>query len=216
MHEKIVLLSDFDGTVTDIDTGAYVLSKFANGDWQRLDRRLTLGEISFEECLREQFGMINHPKDEILRVVDTAVAVRRYFGEVVACCEEKGIELKLVSGGLDFCIKHILERNNLDVDFIAPKTTFGVNGITLEFPSLTEAASFNFKDDTVRRYQREGYNVVYVGDGYGDYDAIKQANSRFVVKDSVSARLCHANNVEFQEITDFEPVLQFVSLDRSE
>jgi len=216
MHEKIVLLSDFDGTVTDIDTGIYVLSKFANGDWRELDNRLTHGEITFEECLREQYGMINHPKNEILKMVETAVAVRRYFGDVVNCCKEKGIELKLVSGGLDFCIKHILERNNLDVDFIAPKTTFGVSGITLEFPSITDTTSFNFKDDTVRRYQREGYNVVYVGDGYGDYYAIKEANLRFAMKDSISARLCHANNVTFHEITDFEPVLQIVRRERSE
>jgi 2-hydroxy-3-keto-5-methylthiopentenyl-1-phosphate phosphatase len=211
MHEKIVLLSDFDGTVTDIDTGAYVLSKFANGDWQELDNRLTRGEITFEECLREQFGMINHPKNEILKMVETAVAVRRYFGDVVNCCKEKSIGLKLVSGGLDFCIKHILERNNLNVDLIAPKTTFDASGIKLEFPSITDTTSFSFKDDTVRRYQREGYNVVYVGDGYADYYAIKEANLRFAMKDSVSARLCHTNNVTFHEIIDFEPVLRLVS-----
>lgn len=210
MQGKIVLLSDFDGTVTDIDTGAYVLSKFANGDWQELDNRLTHGEINFEDCLRKQFGMVNHPKSEILKKVETAVAVRRYFGDVVTCCKEKGIELKLVSAGLDFCIRHILGRNNLDVDLIAPKATFGVNGIKLEFPSITNSASFNFKDDTVRRYQREGYDVVFVGDGYGDYYAIKEANLRFAMKDSVSARLCHANNVTFHEIVDFEPVLQLV------
>lgn len=162
MSERTILLSDFDGTVIDIDTGAYVLSEFAHGDWQRLEDQLRRGEMSFEECLKQQFGMINSPKDEILKKVETAVAIRPYFADVVNYCKKNGIELKLVSGGLDFCIRHILERNRLQVDLICPKTTFAHDGIKLEFPKRSNASSFSFKDDTVRSYRRREYNVIYV------------------------------------------------------
>ena len=207
MLEKIVLLSDFDGTVIDIDSGAYVLTKFANGDWQRLEHKFRRDEISFEECLRDQFGMITQSKDEILKKVEPAVSIRPYFSQVVNYCQNEGIEFKLVSGGLDFCIKHILERNKLNVDIICPKTTYTLGGFKLEFPKVSDPTSLSFKDDTVRSYRRKNYSVLYVGDGYADYHALKEANLRFVMKGSVSAKLFHTNKLEFTEVTDFEPVL---------
>jgi len=207
MSDRIVLLSDFDGTVINIDTGAYVLTQFANGDWQRLENQLRRGEISFEECLRDQFGMITQSKNEILERVEPVVSIRPYFGKVVNYCQKKGIELKLVSGGLDFCIKHILERNKLNVDVICPKTTFTPDGLKLEFPKVSDTTSFSFKDDIVRSYRRKNYSVLYVGDGYADYFALKEANLRFVMKGSVSAELFRTKKLEFIEVTDFEPIL---------
>ena len=207
MSKRIVLLSDFDGTVIDIDSGEYVLDRFANGDWRYVEQQFRLGEISFEESLRDEFGMITESKDEILKKVDPAVSIRPYFGDVVNYCQNKGIELKLVSGGLDFCIEHILERNRLHVDVISPKTTFAPDGLKLEFPRLSNPRSFSFKDDTVRSYQRKDYCVLYVGDGYADYFALKEANLRFVMKGSVSAELIRLNKLEAVEVADFEPVL---------
>jgi len=207
MSKRIVLLSDFDGTVIDIDSGEYVLDRFANGDWRYVEQQFRLGEISFEESLRDEFGMINESKDEILKKVDPAVSIRPYFGDVVNYCQSKGIELKLVSGGLDFCIAHILERNRIHVDVISPKTTFTSDGLKLEFPKLSDPTSFSFKDDTVRSYQRKDYCVLYVGDGYADYFALKEANLRFVMKGSVSAELIRLNKLEAVEVADFEPIL---------
>ncbi|MGD0423720.1 MAG: HAD-IB family phosphatase [Candidatus Bathyarchaeia archaeon] len=214
MPERIVVLSDFDGTVVEIDTGAFVLTEFANGDWQRLERQFESGEISFEQCLRSQFGMITHPKEEILKKVET-VSIRPYFVDVVNYCHDNGIGFKLVSGGLDFCIKRILERNKLKVDVICPKTTFTCDGLKLEFPKLSDVNSLSFKDDTVRSYRRENYSVLFVGDGYADYSALKEADLRFVMKDSVSAKLFHASKLEFTEVTDFEPVLNTLANGRN-
>jgi 2-hydroxy-3-keto-5-methylthiopentenyl-1-phosphate phosphatase len=214
MSERIVLLSDFDGTVVEVDTGAYVLTEFANGDWQHFEDQFRRGEISFEECLTSEFGMITHRKDEILKKLEM-VSIRPYFVDVVSYCQDNRIELKLVSGGLDFCIKHILERNKLKVDVICPKTTFTREGLKLEFPKLSDEASFSFKDDTVRSYRRGNYYVVYVGDGYADYYALKEADLRFVMKDSESAKLLHASKLEFMEVTDFEPVLNTLANNRN-
>lgn len=214
MPEKIVVLSDFDGTIVEIDTGAYLLTEFANGDWRRLEDQFESGEITFDECLRGQFGMITQTKGELLKKVDT-VRIRPYVADVVRYCRDNGIEFKIASGGLDFCIQHILERNKLEVDVICPKTTFTCDGLKLDFPELTDPTSFSFKDDIVRRYQRENCFVLFVGDGYADYYALKQADLRFVMKDSVSARLLRKSNLDFTEVADFEPVFDKLANDRS-
>jgi hypothetical protein len=40
-----------------------------------------------------------------------------------------------------------------------------------------------------------------------DLYALKEASLKFAVKDSISAKLFHANNLTFTEVTDFRPVL---------
>jgi 2-hydroxy-3-keto-5-methylthiopentenyl-1-phosphate phosphatase len=132
----------------------------------------------------------------------------------VKYCRDNRIEFKIVSGGLDFCIKHVLDRNRLEVDVVCPKTTFTSDGLKLQFPELSDETSFSFKDDTVRSYRRKNYSVLYVGDGYADYYALKEADLRFVMKDSVSAKLLHTNNLKFIEVTDFEPILNTLANDR--
>jgi len=139
------------------------------------------------------------------------VSIRPYFADVVDFCKERRIVLKLVSGGLDFCIKHILARNKLNVDLISPKTRFTRDGIELEFPKLVHLNSFSFKDDTVRSYQRGEYRVLYVGDGYADFYALKEADLRFVMKESVSAGMFREAKLKFTEVTNFQPVLNALS-----
>jgi 2-hydroxy-3-keto-5-methylthiopentenyl-1-phosphate phosphatase len=158
--------------------------------------------------------MIRRRKDEILEKV-CAIPIRPYFVDVVNYCQDNGIEIKIVSGGLDFCIKRILERNKLEVDVICPKTIFTHEGLKLEFPKLSDAKSFSFKDDIVRSYHSENCFVLYIGDGYADYYALKEADLRFVMKDSESAKLFHASKLEFIEVTDFGPVLNTLANHRN-
>jgi len=214
MPEKIVVLSDFDGTIVEIDTGAYLLTEFANGDWRRLEDQFESGEITFDECLRGQFGMITQTKDELLKKVDT-VRIRPYVIDVVRYCRDNGIEFKITSGGLDFCIQHLLQRNKLEVEVVCPKTTFTCDGLKLDFPELRDPTSFSFKDDAVKRYHSENYFVLFVGDGYADYYALKEADLRFVIKDSVSARLLRNGKIDATEVADFGPILDEIANHRT-
>jgi 2-hydroxy-3-keto-5-methylthiopentenyl-1-phosphate phosphatase len=210
MLQKTILLSDFDGTVVNMDTGAFVLTKFAKGDWKLLEKQLESGEITFEECLRKQFAMLNTPRDRIIEAVDEAASLRPHFAQLVNRCEEYGIRFIIVSGGLDFCINHLLKKNNITMEVVAPKSNYAGTGIELQFPSVHDKSSFSFKDDLVKHYRRLGFAVIFVGDGYADYFALKEANLRFAVKGSLSAQMCRANGIACQEISDLTPVLSLV------
>jgi HAD superfamily phosphoserine phosphatase-like hydrolase len=201
------VLTDFDGTIVEIDTGAYALTEFASGDWRAFDQQMIKGEITFEQYLRRQFGMINASIESIVSRIDRVAVLRPHFIELVNYCSKQGISLIIVSGGLDFYIRHILNKNNLNVEIYAPKCDLGPSGLTLKFPTLTDPASFSFKDDLVRQYRRLGATVLYVGDGYADYYALKEANVKFAITGSISARRCNAENISFLEISDFLPVI---------
>jgi 2-hydroxy-3-keto-5-methylthiopentenyl-1-phosphate phosphatase len=210
------VLSDFDGTIVNIDTGAFALEKFASGDWRALNQQMVKREITFEECIQKQFGMVNAPIGVIVKAIDGAASLRPHFVDLVNYCKRKSIQLIIVSGGLDFYIRHVLDKHRLKIEMRAPKCDRTVNGLSLKFPPMSDLSSFSFKDDLVRQYRRQGHTVLYVGDGYADYYALKEANVRFALAGSTSAKLCSRDGVSFQEISDFLPVIRELKRTESE
>ena len=206
---NMAVLSDFDGTIANIDTGEYVLSQFAHGDWRAYDDQLVRGEITLEECLTKQFAMVKETEGRLLRRVEGVVSFRPGLEDLVDYCETNGFPFVVVSGGLDFIIKHALRAKNLldRVEIVAPKANVTKRGIIFRFPKSSQAGSLNFKDDLVRTYTNHGSKTVYIGDGVPDFAAIRRADVRFAIRGSRLSMLCKREGIAFQEINDFHDVL---------
>ena len=209
---NLVVLCDFDGTIVAIDTAEYALRKFADGDWENVEERYGGGEISFEECIREEFSMIKASEKVIMAELDKVVSVRPNFGELIEYCRMNQVSFVVVSGGLDFYIRRCLSKNGWLklVDVYAPKANCTANGIEVTFPALFAAASVSFKDDLVRYYRGKGKRVAYIGNGVGDYPAASSADFVFAVKGSPLAELCRKNALPFKEISDFQEVVEVI------
>src|SRR6266568_5052875 len=74
---KLAVLSDFDGTVTLNDTFQNVVEKFGQGNWRAVDDQYVKGEITLEECLRRQGGMVRASKSQLLDKVEVFAAVAK-------------------------------------------------------------------------------------------------------------------------------------------
>jgi 2-hydroxy-3-keto-5-methylthiopentenyl-1-phosphate phosphatase len=207
-----VILSDFDGTIVTIDTAEYALRKFAEGDWKAVEHEFERGDITFEECLQKQFAMLKVPEKELLEELKSVTVLRPNFNSFLGYCEKHRIPLIIVSGGLDFYIRHFLRSERLleRVSICAPKSEFTTNGIQVTFPKLLDRGSVNFKDDLVRYYKRQGDRAIYVGNGLGDYPAVRAADYSFVIKNSALAELCRTTSLPYKEIDDFQEAIEKV------
>jgi 2-hydroxy-3-keto-5-methylthiopentenyl-1-phosphate phosphatase len=212
----LVVLCDFDGTITKIDTAEFTLAKFAKGDWRLIDKQLEEGKITLEECLKREFMLVSASKHEIIREVSEAVDFRPNFDELIEYCRKKSVPLIVVSAGLDFLIDHFLELKgwkNMVTEYTA-KATITPHAIKFTFPKLFDKTSANFKQDLVRQCKAKGQKIVYIGDGSGDYDAAKEADYAFAIKDSRLARLCEQYGVPFKRIVDFKEVVDALKKNR--
>jgi len=209
---NFMVLCDFDGTITNIDTAEFILTRFAQGNWRALDRQFESGTITLEECLRREFSLVNASKKQILNELENVVTFRPHFRELAVYCKGNRIALEIVSAGLDFVIKRFLEFKGWQdlVTVHSPKTRFGALSIEFVFPELFDKTSTNFKHDLVRHYKKEGKKIAYIGDGSGDYEAARDSDYRFAVDGSKLARLCEDNNVPCTNITDFQQVLKTI------
>ena len=206
---KAMVVSDFDGTIVNVDTAQVALDLYADPEWKRIDEALERGEVSFEDSLRQEFAMVRVPQETILEQLDRVATLRPNFGRLVNYCMSSGIQLMVASGGFDFCIQHFLNRDRWlkFIQIYAAKSRFTENGYALTFPKTITPSSINFKDDLVRREKMKGKRVFFVGDGFGDYPAAKESDFAFAIKASRLAELCRGGDVPYKEIDDFQEVV---------
>jgi 2,3-diketo-5-methylthio-1-phosphopentane phosphatase len=210
---KSVLVSDFDGTIVNVDTAQVAMDLYAEPEWKRIDEALERGEVSFEDSLRQQYAMVKVPQEKILEQLDRVTALRPNFSRLVDYCMSTDIQLMVASGGFDFCIQHFLNRDEWlkFIQIYAPKSRLTENGYALTFPKMITPSSINFKDDLVRREKMKGKRVFFVGNGFGDYPAAKESDFAFAIKASRLAELCRSGNVLHREIDDFQQVVDTLS-----
>jgi len=206
------IVSDFDGTIVNIDTVEYLLDRFANGDWRRYDDLYERSEIPLEECLLRQYEMIKEPERKLIDALDNVVSFRDGFDELVSFTKKEGIAFTIASAGLDFVIRHLLSCKKVQDQFtiFVPKSKFTSRGIVLDFSMLPVAASSNFKGNVVQTIKARSTGVAYIGDGFSDFEAIKEANVRFVIKGSRLDKKCAKYGVMCHEINGLEEVIRYL------
>lgn len=209
---RLAVLSDFDGTIVDIDTCVYILENYGEENWKTLDEKYEKGLISLEECLKSQFATVFASEDEILNDVQHATSVRPYFKRLVHLSETGEISLMIVSAGLDFVIRHFLNLegwSNL-IEVYAPKASCTAEGIKLTFPRKQYSSSTSFKDDLVIQQKKQDRKVVYIGDGVSDYEAAKNADIPIAMRNSKLADLLKRDMIHHEEITDFKKAVEII------
>jgi len=203
------VLSDFDGTITEIDTAVTVFNKFIDGNWIIFNEQLDRGEITLEQYMREQFSMIKAPKSVILNEFGLDVPFRPGFRELVHFCYDNQVPLEIVSAGLDFVINHLLEVRGLDgkTKVRAARTRFTGDGIEMDSIELYDRNSIDFKRDLVDYYKGKKHFVLFIGDGMSDKGAARSADYVFVIKGSRLAEFCKKEGINHEEISDFQEVI---------
>jgi 2,3-diketo-5-methylthio-1-phosphopentane phosphatase len=117
---KIAVLCDFDGTVAQDDVGNLLFRTFAaHGDAAEVVSRWERGEISSRECLEKEASLASCCADELRKFVH-ARTIDPYFKDFHDFARQRGIEVVVLSDGLDFYIEQILIRNGLgQIEFFA-------------------------------------------------------------------------------------------------
>jgi 2-hydroxy-3-keto-5-methylthiopentenyl-1-phosphate phosphatase len=210
---NLVIMVDFDGTMVTIDTSEYLLDAFAPKDWRVIDEQLEKGEVTFKESLEREFAMLKVPERAMIDALEPVTRFRPNFHQVVEYCRGNHFPIIVVSGGLDFCIRHFLRLKGwLDlVEIYAPKAKCTDDGVTLTFPELLDQSSSNFKDDLVRSHKRNGERVVYIGNGLGDFPAAQISDLAFAIEGSRLAELCRIRGLACEEFTDFKQVVDSIT-----
>ena len=184
---RVVL--DWDGTCTQVDSLHLVLARF--GDWEvyeRVERALLAGEISYRELMEAEFATVRAPLGEVVAFVRDAVVLRPGFGELAAAHAPL-----VLSSGFHELIEPILAREGMPLAVRANRLEPAGDGWRIRW---RQEAACEVCGDRCKRGGLPDGDVVFVGDGYSDRCAARAA-ARVFARDSLAEYLA-AEHVPFE------------------
>ena len=203
---KRAVLTDFDGTITRTDVAEDILEAFAPHEWWSIEEEHRARKIGTRETMVRQFALVRAKEADMLRFVDEHVALDETFPPFVAACRERGISVEIVSEGLDFYLRHLLERWRIDVPARTNRTTFEGDRVRISYPYADPTCNLCGTCKLRRLFDLRvaGYHVAYVGDGHSDLCPAVEADLVFAKKEL--ADLCREEAIDFIPFDTFADV----------
>jgi 2-hydroxy-3-keto-5-methylthiopentenyl-1-phosphate phosphatase len=207
---KIAVQLDFDGTVTEEDVSFLLLDTYVGGIWREHLKEYTAGNIPVGTFNKKVFAMVKAGKKAMTELVlnSDRVKIRPGLSEFLGYCRRRGIKTVIVSNGLIFYIKAILNKLGLDgVEVYAARNRFGPGGMKVAYVGPDGAEmEIGFKEAYTGLLEKQGYDVFYVGNGASDMFSARRARHVFAVDELL--KCCRRENVPCTPFTDFFDVMR--------
>ena len=171
-----IVLSDFDGTIAE-DLSTLIYTKFASVGMHYADL-WSQGLISTSEEITMTFETISASKAELAQAICQA-HVDPDFPKFFHLCQQRNIEVAIVSDGLEWSIRTLLAHHGVEnIDIYANQIHFSDDGFRFSFPWQHERCPHSgvCKPIIIEKYQDQGKKVIYIGDGKSDREAIHEAD----------------------------------------
>lgn len=209
---KTLVQCDFDGTLTEEDASFLLLDVFADGDWRDLLRQYRERQITVNHFNTQAFAMIKADKQTLIDFLKVKIKIRAGFRELIACCRKKGFQPVIVSNGLDFYIEAILkDLGQENIQAFAAQTQFGPDGIETRYIGPEgDQLEDNFKEAYIRSFLKKGYRIIYLGNGFSDFPAAKEAHHVFATGELLT--YCQKMNLDCTPFADLNDVVKALEL----
>lgn len=178
---KTLVQCDFDGTITEDDASFHLLDAHSCDDWRRLLQDYRERRMSVLDFNTRAFATVKADRPALLDTLKDKVKVRYGFRGFVDYCLARGFRFVIVSNGLDFYIDATMRDLGLaNAEVYAARTSFGPEGIQVRYTAPDgQPLDDGFKEAYIRLFLKQGYRVVYMGNGESDIPAARQAHHVF-------------------------------------
>jgi 2-hydroxy-3-keto-5-methylthiopentenyl-1-phosphate phosphatase len=187
----MIVVSDFDGTLTIEDVTTLFWDAHLSYDWRReLLPPTYAGAMSPLEMIARGYRDVAQPAAALLAQARAHIRLRPGVAALADFCRARGWPLVVLSHGLQFYIEALLPPGLPIVSFAG---RFDGRGWEVTLPlGLALPPGEDFKRHVVAglRAQHPGESVVYLGDGRLDLPAAESCQRVFAVRDSKLHRLC--------------------------
>jgi len=208
----MIIQCDFDGTITRNNLSILLREKYACGNWRKIDVDYLHGRLTVEQSNQLQFTLIKEPEEKLQEFIRQHIEVRPGFAKFISYCRKNGIPIVIVSSGLDFYIKTVLNYLALsDLELHCGQTCFGKDGINITYRDPKgEIITEGFKRKYLTALKKRGQSVIYLGDGLSDLEAACLAD--YILAIGQLPELLRAESVPYHSFSDFHDVIRQLHL----
>jgi len=211
---KLKIFCDFDGTVTKKDVWVDALGRFIKdtNEFDKVCKDFSEGKITSRICIKRELGLV---EDFDFNVFDSYIDQQElddYFLDFVKYCSENDFDIYLLSEGLDYYIKYVLNKFNIELPYFCNTlTTVNNDGklkLTCDFPYSDEhcnSCGMSKRNILISNTNDLDKEIsVFIGDGVSDFCVSHYADIVFA-KHSL-ASYCWKNNITYFDYKNFADV----------
>jgi 2-hydroxy-3-keto-5-methylthiopentenyl-1-phosphate phosphatase len=207
----MLFIIDFDGTVAPTDTVDALLERFADPEWRGIEEQWVNGQINSRECMARQLALVSADRP-VLEAFLKSVAIDPAFPAFVRYASTFA-DLAIVSDGLDYPIRHALQRLDIPpIPIYANRLDFRPRGLDISFPYTDPACAVKSgvcKCAVSRAVDAgRGLTTVLIGDGRSDQCIARQAG--YVFARGSLLRFCREENISHMAFDSFADVLAVI------
>lgn len=206
--KNLIIVCDFDGTITKKDGLYTFIEKYAKGDWKKIEQDWADGKISSKECLIEEFKLVPELSEELIANFVKTIEIDEYFKNFYEMTLQKGIDLCIVSDGIDYFINKILKQHGLNnIKIISNHGEFRGEFFELKFPNDFSGCKNNAgtcKCKVLSDLKKEYNKIIYIGDGVSDYCVADKADILYAK--SRLLNYCRENNIPYISYNSFDDI----------
>jgi len=183
--KKTIIFCDFDGTITESDNIVAIMKHFNPPGWEPLVEQVVNRTMSIREGVGRMFDLLpSSAKAEVAQYVFDTAKIRAGFPDLLDYCDRADIEFLVTSGGIDFFLLPLLEPFPIAKDHIyCNASDFTGERIRIVWPHPCDDECHTdcgmCKTTVIRRYPKEDYFRILIGDSVTDFEGAKLADLVF-------------------------------------
>lgn len=187
-NPKILILCDFDGTVSTKDTvNRLVREHVTSPEWRYHVKRYFLGEIGSREVYEAVSPLMRMNRHSIEDFVVQHSSLDPDFPRFLAWARERGIDVKIVSDGFDVTIRTLLRDHGIGgLDIFANSLVVRNDGrVEISSPHVDPSCGWcgTCKLNILRSFRSVYDRIILIGDGESDRHAATDADSVLALGD---------------------------------
>ena len=204
-----VAVTDFDGVITLKDVGFETMRHYDPPGWWEIEMGWREGRLTTKEALEGQFGLLRLREEEYKEFV-LSFEVDEKFPDFVKFCQERNVEVVILSDGFNLYIRWILERMGLPhLTVYANIARIEGRRFRFEYPHLNPGCGRCgcCKRRVIERMKAEGSKVLYIGEGFSDLCPSDLPDLLFAKRGSLLERHCLERGIKFVPFGDFGEIM---------
>jgi len=205
---KVIVLSDFDGTITTCNTMDFLYENYATCGLKYV-KEWEAGKLSTMEEEELSFSCIHASQEELEQALDANIILDPDAGALVDYCRVHGFGFVVLSEGQTWYIHQLLAKHKLSIDKVyGSEVSFHPDGTVIrEYPHFDARFPMRgtAKAAIIENYKNAGFFTIFIGDGKSDTDAVKAADK--VYAKSHLLEYCLSHNIPVEGFEDFKGLL---------
>lgn len=218
-NPKIILFTDWDGTVTLQDSNDYLTDNFGMGLAQRraLNKDVLAGRKTFRDIFVEMLDSVTVPFDKCIEILLENIELDPGFADFYAWSKTQNIPVVVVSSGMIPIIRALLTKlvgqsAAQEIQIIANDVNIKPDG-SWHIIYRDESPHGHDKSRAIRPYAEvEGRpTMLYAGDGISDLSAASETDLLFAKQGRDLVTWCKKENIPFHEFSTYRDIHNLVA-----